>query len=79
MTQFFEGEPPVSGSGYVVYPDPHAPKYTFSTVETYLVNRPSWRCGPFPGPELAIGRALRLAEPLDHDVWFVAETAKRRC
>jgi hypothetical protein len=74
LSLFVEGEPPASGPGYVVYPDPRNPHYTFSTVETYWLRRSRQRCGPYPGSDLAIGRAWRLAEPLNHDVWFVAET-----
>ena len=78
MSRFIEGEPPRSGPGFVVYPDPRRPNYTFSTIETYWLNRPQRRSGPFRGPELALGRAMRLAGPLDHDVWYVAETGHRR-
>jgi hypothetical protein len=78
MSEFIEGEPPLSGPGYVVYPDPRYPHYTFSTVETYWLRRPRRRCGPYSTPDLAIGRAWGLAEPLNHDVWFVAETGGKR-
>lgn len=78
MSKFIEGEPPLSGPGFVVYPDPRRPNYTFSTIETYWVDRSKRRSGPFPAPELALGRAMRLAKPLDHDVWYVAETGQRR-
>jgi hypothetical protein len=65
--------------GYVVYPDPTVPNYGFCTVEAYWKIKttfPIGRRGPFPGAHLMIERAVRLAEPMNFDVWIVSVTGR---
>lgn len=79
MTQIYQGEPPKSGMGYVVYPDPVLPNYAFCTVEAYWKIKttfPSGRRGPFPSAQLVTERTVRLAEPMNVDVWVVSVTGR---
>jgi hypothetical protein len=77
VTRIIRGEPPTDGDGYVVYPDPALPNYTFGTVAGYWRIKPRLPVelrGPFAGVELLVDRAIKLARPLDHNVWVVAST-----
>lgn len=79
MTQIYQSEPPNGGMGYVVYPDPVLPNYKFCTVEAYWKVKPTFpskRRGPFPTAEQVIERAVRMAEPMDVDVWVVTVTGR---
>jgi hypothetical protein len=69
----------MSGMGYVVYPDPVLPNYKFCTVEAYWKIRPTFpskRRGPFPSAQMVIERTVRLAEPMNVDVWVISVTGR---
>jgi hypothetical protein len=79
LTQIYQSEPPKGGLGYVVYPDPVFPNYAFCTTDAYWKIKatfPSRRRGPFPSADLVIERAVRLAKPMNVDVWIVSVTGR---
>jgi hypothetical protein len=79
VTQVYQGEPPRGGIGYVVYPDPVLPNYKFCSVDAYWKVKATFgraRRGPFPSAHQVIERAVRLAEPMNFDVWIISVTGR---
>jgi len=77
MTRTIHREPPKGVDGYVVFPDPTHPGYTFAAVEMYWRLKPTFPPmprGPFSDIRSCVLRAREVAKNSGGDVWVVRQT-----